>query len=51
MLSEPFNKAHRGLDRGVLAVVLHEDLGGAVGVQVGDHRCRLPRLAVLAAKG
>ena len=32
-------RPHGGLDRRVLAVALHEDLGGAVDVEVEDH-CR-----------
>ena len=30
-------RPHGGLDRRVLAVALHEDVGGAVDVEVGDH--------------
>ncbi len=30
-------RPHGGVDRRVLAVLLHEDVGGAVDVEVGDH--------------
>ena len=30
-------RPHGGMDRRVVAVLLHEDLGGAVDVEVGDH--------------
>ena len=32
-------RAHGGMDRRVFAVLLHEEISGAVDVEVGDHLC------------
>ena len=34
-------RLHGGMDRRVVAVVLHDEVGGAVDVEVGDHRQNL----------
>ncbi len=34
-------RSHGGLDRRVLAVLLHEGVGGAVDIEVGGHRQKL----------
>ena len=39
--SSNLSRPHGGLDRRVLAVVLHEEVGGAADVEDGDHRQNL----------
>ncbi len=41
-------RPHGGLGRRVLAVLLHEDVGAAVDVEVGDHSSRFSNAAPIA---
>ncbi len=43
------NRPHGGMDRRVLAVLLYEEVGGAVDVEVGGHSPRA-RFTILASQ-